>query len=195
MDNFIKEINDDINTESVIDFIKQQGLDSYKSVREIGFRHTFEKRFENPISYDNPETMFDFTYFIATILNYDIMMFINNLAEARSKDENVEAICAAFSIMLDQLVDELNSITDIASNSVTIKNPQSKEEWEDYIHAQRDYISKTVDIGHITGNILSILVGNDIDFIDNMDEILEDLQQFYIAMEKIEELGQNKIGE
>ena len=62
--------------------------------------------------------MFDFTYFIATILNYDIMMFINNLAEARAKDVNVEAICAAFSIMLDQLIDELNSITDIASHTV-----------------------------------------------------------------------------
>ena len=38
---------------------------------------------------------------------------------------------------------------------------------------------------------MSVLVGNDIDYVDKMDEILEDLQEFYIAIEKIEEISDN----
>lgn len=169
--------------------IKNAGMEQYQSVRKNGFRRTYEARYNTPVNYDLPEIMFDFTYFISTTVNYDIIIFMNSLSEIRSTDEKVNEACNAFSIILDQILDKLKMIIEIAATSITLKSPNTKEEWADLLAAQRDCINGTMDVSGIISNFLSILVGNDIDYIDGMDEILEDLQQLYLAMEKIVEIG------
>ena len=169
--------------------IKNAGLEQYQSVRENGFRRTYEARFNTAVDYDLPEVMFDFTYFISTMVNYDIIIFMNSLSEVRATDDKVNDACNAFSIVLDQIIDKLKMVTEIAATSITLKNPNGKDEWADLLAAQRDYINGTMEVSSVISNFLSVLVGNDIDYIDGMDEILEDLQQLYLAMEKIVEIG------
>ena len=167
-----------------------EGMKTYQSVRENGFRRTYEQRFTTQVNYDLPEVMFDFTYFIASITMADVSTFLNNLSKERANNEKVNELFEAFELTINQIIAGTMDLAELASTAITFKSPSSKPEWEDLYHAQRDYISRTMEISTPLITLQQVLVGNDID-IDGEDELLEDLKEFYLAMEKIEELSNN----
>lgn len=171
---------------------QEEGFNTLKEVRENGFRRTYEKRFPNvQLNYDIPEVIFDFTYFVATIVSTDTAKFLNGLFEGQAGDEKLADVVSVFSIQLDQVVTMLKGIMEISSQDIMFVEPNGKEEWEKFLHARGEYISGLLDVCRMTSGIMAILVGNDIDYIDGMDELMEDMKEFYLAVEKMEEVGGN----
>ena len=171
---------------------QEEGFNTLKEVRENGFRRTYEKRIPNvQLNYDIPEVIFDFTYFVATIVSTDTAKFLNGLFEGQAGDEKLADVVSVFSIQLDQVVTMLKGIMEISSQDIMFVEPNGKEEWEKFLHARGEYISGLLDVCRMTSGIMAILVGNDIDYIDGMDELMEDMKEFYLAVEKMEEVGGN----
>lgn len=175
----------------------KNGRDVYNYAHSHGFLEAYRMKYdlsdENINDFVNDSlAKFEYCYFVSTIYTTDVSRFFGALVAHAEDNIDATRVVNMFQLSMNSIQKFITRINQLNTEiSSIVLSEESPEKYDQYIKLQRDVLQETLPISDILLPMMRVIINNKI-VVDGSNEVLESMQEFISAYDKLTLQGKDE---